>query len=581
MRGWVPGTLYRYEVLSEQKVSFRQKTEGAAAPSGMLFRIQGEWDIGVTVIEGDSIHARVQLRSPSFHLNVEGQGELAPEVQRSMTAALGSPFFLTFDRTGAVKLTHFERQTDVLVRGLLRALVASTQFVAPGLPGNTWQAQEHDSTGQYLAVYQRQAAARFEKRKQRYSHLTTPQGLQPLGLDIRVDVDSRITFELAEDLWPQSLQGSERLNVDAGESMPAAAHEHTVRLRLLKRFMEPSLLGAFAARQGAMDSSPLSSFQGLEPDPMTHYRQVLAGRRFEDMVKDLRALPKEERARDDARTLALEQLRALFMLEPAEALKVPELLRSGMEPLAASPMLGALSAASTPEAIRALVEIANDGSLPTDIAMDTVSALGMAGRPTHEGVDALRKLTHVNKEAIRDTATLAFGNAAFQLRDEDERGAAALVHELERNYRVANSPEQQALVLRALGNTRSPSMLATLEEALRSSSPLVREAAVVALRNVSEPAADALLAATLAGEPSSEVRRAAVFACSFRPLVPLLPALGQALRMDPVNGVRSDVVRLLGAHLREVPEIVPVLLWVSQNDSDPEIRHMASVFLNT
>jgi hypothetical protein len=75
---WVRGTLYRYELLSEQKVSFRQKTPGVAAPSGMLFRIQGEWDIGITAVEGDNIHARVQLRSPSFHLSVEGQDELLP-----------------------------------------------------------------------------------------------------------------------------------------------------------------------------------------------------------------------------------------------------------------------------------------------------------------------------------------------------------------------------------------------------------------------------------------------------------------------------------------------------------------------
>ncbi|HVJ21482.1 MAG TPA: hypothetical protein VM686_38995, partial [Polyangiaceae bacterium] len=76
-----------------------------------------------------------------------------------------------------------------------------------------------------------------------------------------------------------------------------------------------------------------------------------------DFIKLLRALPEEKKARGDALHGTLAGLLALFVLEPATAAEVPGLLRTGLSPDAVSPIIGALSGATTPEALHALTQI--------------------------------------------------------------------------------------------------------------------------------------------------------------------------------------------------------------------------------
>lgn len=579
-RAWVPGTLYRYSLSADQKIAFRKKKADAQTLPEMKFNLQGEWNVGIVSAAEERIEARVQLKLSTLTVLVEGK-PVAPEAREAMTRALELPFFISMDKTGLVLLTHFENDVDSLGRGIHRALVASSQFVVVGVPQNTWKTEEHDTTGRYVAEYSRQNPERFEKNKKSYTHLITPQGLEPMTGKIAIKVRAGATFELEKDLWARSLDATEQLDVDSAEELIAATYENTLRLRLQQRMYDPSLFNSFKARRAALSSAPMASFAGVHQDPLDQYRQVLGGKNFDTILKELRSLPKEPLERDDARAKALEQMRALFMLQPAEALKVPETIRAGMEPEAASPMLGALSAASTKEAIQSLATVMGDNSIPHDIRMDSVAALGMAGEPNRQGVDALRDMSRNADPALRDTATLALGNAAFQMGDKSERDAETLVYELNNGYRAASSPEQQALALRALGNTRSPTMMATIQEALGSADPRVRTAAIEALRNVPSLDADQLLSQYLLADPATEVRRAVVFSAGFRPLPPLLPALGQALRKDAADGVRVDIVRLLGALRGVVPEAMTMLAWSSQNDPNPEIRQMALMYVNT
>lgn len=580
-RAWTPGALYRYALNAEQKVSFRPTQPGAQALPGMRFILRGEWTVGVVSAEAERVDARVSLQLSSLTVEVGDKGPVAPDVQQNLATALQFPFFLTHDNSGRVTLTHFEEAADPLVRGILRSIVASSQFVVVGAPGATWTAEEFDTTGRYNAGYQRLEPGRFEKRKLSYSHVASPQGLEPLGGQVRIDVSARSTFALAQDLWTNSLDAQERVEVEAGQTMPPATYESSLSLSLLERRVDPTLIGAFVARRARLSSAAMSAFQGMEQDPMDQYRQVLGGKDFDTLVKELRALPEEPTERDEARSIALERLRALFMLHPAEAAKVPDIIRADMAPLAASPMLGALSAASTREAIQALAEVTGDRSIPHDIRMDSAAALGVAKDPTAEGLEALRGVAGEEDGMLRDTAQLALGNAAAQLTDTDPKGAEGLVGELTRDYRSASTAEAQVGALNSLGNTRSPSALATLEDALQSQDPRVRQAALNALRIIQDPRADQLLARHLLKDPAPEVRQAAVFASNFRPLAPLLPALAQALRVDPADGVRNEVIHLLGDQRALVPEALPLLAWASQHDANPDLRQAAAVFVNT
>ncbi|WXH29046.1 hypothetical protein WA016_02993 [Myxococcus stipitatus] len=570
-----PGTLHRHALSLMTAVSFEQQN------SGMRFALQGEWDVGIVSAKDDAVLVRVQLKPTTFTVDVEGQGPLAPEAREAMMAALSLPFFETRDARGAVLLTHFEQGVDELARGLLRSVVASSQFVVDGAPPEQWRTEEQDTSGQYVARYERVEARRYQKHKEVYTAAATPEGLQPLTGAPRMSVTGGATFELTEDAWLQSLQVRERLTVDPGEGLPRITNTTELTLKLLERRLEPGLVDAFTARAAFLNTSALASFQGQAADPLAHHRQVLGSRRLEDILADLRALPGDEKARDEARTRALEQLRALLMLRPGEAARIPALLRAkDLSALAASSMLGALSAASTPESLRALASATGDTALTADVRMDAVSALGMAQSPIREGVETLRQLVRSEDPRLRGTATLALGNAALHLSGTDARGSEALVQELANDYRGARDAEARALLLRSLGNTRAPTALGTITDALRSDSVRVREAAMVALRGIPGPDADRLLAERLMNDPVSEVRRGAVFACGFRPLEPLLlPMLGQALREDASDGVRSDIIQLLGQHRGTTPGALALLRWASQNERHPEIRRMAITYV--
>lgn len=582
-RAWVAGSLYRYGLLLDQKITFENKGQTPEAekvtPPGMKINLQGGWDVGVVSVDNDYVETRVQLRPDSFSVVVNERDQMEPNGLRLLREAIALPFFVTFDKNGVAKRTYFEKKVDMLGRGILRSLVGSTQLMIPGVPEDSWQSEEHDPTGKYLSTYRRQAKARFEKQKQVYTHMSMPQGQVPVGKDITLNVRASTLFDLGEDLWAESLDASERLDIDLGEKLPTSTNELKLSLRLQERGKDPSLLGALAARKNMLDSSPMSSFLGVHEDPLDQYRQILGDRTFSDVLEMLRNLPKEEGERNTAQSLALEYLRAIFMLQPEEALKVPELVK-GMEHASVSPMLGALSAASTPQAITAMSKVVRDHSLSKDVRMDAVAALGVTPEPNKQSVDTIRDMIRTERDPmLRDTATLAFGNASHQMGDTNASGAQALVSELQNDYRTGTTPDQKAMALRALGNTRAPSTLATIEEALRSPDTLIRESAVTALRNIADPAADRLLAERLLADPASEVRRAVLFAVSFRPLAPLIPALGQALQTDASQGVRSDIVQLLGTVWHSEPAVMPLLVWASENEAHPDIRAAALVYV--
>jgi HEAT repeat protein len=581
LRAWEPGMKYRYTLDSTQELSFASSQPGAEPPPGLLFRLRGEWSVGVTSVEGERVHARIQLVPFLAQVSMGGESRLAPEVQRSFEQGLAQPFFVTLDRSGAAHLVHFEPGTDILVQGLLRATVAASQHVLQGPPQQRWQTEELDTTGRYSAHYTRQSAERFEKSKLAYSHLVTPEGLEPLHDGPRVSVSSLTTFALGEDLWARSLQAREHLEVDPGDSFFKVINSLHLELHLLERSRDSSLLGAFAARHGQLDTLPLASYRGQEQDPKVALRQTLAGKTYEALVKDLRSLPATEKERESALSLALEQLRALFLLEPGQALLVHDTLREGgLEQTAASPLLGALSAASTPESVHALAGIAEDGALSGPVRVDAITALGMASTPTEEGVRALRKLSRDADPELADTAMLGLGSAALFLDGVNPRDAEALVHELASAYASTSNPEQQVQLLRALGNTRSSGALPILQSALSSGLPEVRAAAVEALRNMPAPRADQLLASVLLQDPIAEVRQIAVFASSFRPLLPLLPVLAEALRLDGSDLVRREIITLAGQQSHAVPEARALLEWSSQNDPSPGLRNTAVTFLS-
>ncbi|WP_141621475.1 HEAT repeat domain-containing protein [Myxococcus sp. AB036A] len=577
-RAWVPGTQFVYGLDAKQQLSFTQ--QGARAGETLTITFQGEFTMALVGGQGDRLDTQVQVRTARFDFQSDGRDALDAQARQRVLGHLQQPFYVTYTRQGAALLTHFEREVDPLTQNLLRSLVASTQFVKPLTTQTAWEAQELDVTGQYVANYQPAPGERqYERRKVRYLRMSSPQGLRPLAAGTHITVDATTHFGLGEEGWPETVHSREHVAVEAGPDMPTALADSEVRLTRSTVRRVPALIGSLELRRQHLGTSTLATQVYAAQDPKADLRRLVAGAKLTDLVGALRALPPGTASSGEETSQLMNRLRALFTLEPDKARGVPEMLRGEKDRNVYSSVIGSLSAASTPDAVNALAQVMADGQQATPTRVDAAAGLGMAPQPTQEGIAALRELAQSPDEDLRSTATLALGNAARNLNEQSPAEAAQLLHELGQSVATAPTPEARALRLRALGNTASPEVLAIIQDALRDTSPLVREAAIEALRLIPGAAADQLLAMRMLEDPAPQVRRAAIFASSFRPLPGFLPFLERTLRTDAVDAVRNDVVRLLGEHLPQLPGAVDLLAWASQNDPNSDIRHTALAYL--
>jgi hypothetical protein len=102
------------------------------------------------------------------------------------------------------------------------------------------------------------------------------------------------------------------------------------------------------------------------------------------------------------------------------------------------------------------------------------------------------------------------------------------------------------------------------------------EGAVRALRLVPAPEADQLLGATLRRDRDPTVRAAAIFAAGFRSLDPLVDAIMDTARRDPIDYVRAGAVTLLARDRLLSPRIDRALTDIASNDPDPGLRRLAN-----
>jgi len=583
-RAWRPGQQYVYGLEFEQRITLKPEQSGRPAgkePASTLRSVLGA-ELAATVVErgADRIFVQYQLRPTALSFESGGRESLDERSRAMMLASLQTPFYVSFNAQGAAVGVHLEKGVDLMSQNVVRSVVASLQVVTPPQEEARWPSQELDTTGQFEAVYQRLKGPReFEKKKLRYRMMATPEGLRPLGADARITVDGGATLVLDEDLWVESLSGQERVDVEPGQDVAPVVGEAQVRLRLRERRMVPLLVGAFTANKSRLYASALSVQTVVPEDPKAQLRRTLAGGTLKSLTSELRALPKDEDKRGLATAELMQRLRALFLLEPDSAAQVPELIRAERSRNVFSSMIGSLSAASTPEAVRALAEVSADKALPLPIRVDAIAGLGVVEAPTPEGVDELRRLSRDSQQDVRNTATLALGNSARSLNQGGDPAGEAIVRELEQSFRGESDPLKQTFLLKSLANTADVRALPAIEAGLRSDSWMVREAAVSALRLIPDPTADRLLTERMLGDASPEVRRGAVFASSFRDLRILVPVMAQALRSDREAAVRGDIVRLLGERRHREPMAMELLAWASHNDPSAEIRHVAGSFL--
>jgi len=267
------------------------------------------------------------------------------------------------------------------------------------------------------------------------------------------------------------------------------------------------------AGEGAPPAGPLFAPTAAPGDPRALDARLVAGA---DLGALLLAATEVASLEVEERSLLQRRLAALVRLEPGTA--------DGLAAaaLAAPPghdaedlLIGALGAAGTPAAERALLEVGRARRGEPRSLVSLLPALGQLATPSPAGAEflrALRRDPETGPEA-RDTALLALGAVARHAAHGEPALAARLVDEVTR----AVETERTELALLALGNTGAPEAAGLLERHLAAGRPAAaRAAATAALGGLPGERAAALLELALA-DADPRVRAEAALAWATRP----------------------------------------------------------------
>ena len=498
--------------------------------------LTGTWGVTYAGTDERGLVFRAQLR------------DAKAKVRGADVPFAATPYFFTTTGEGRVIALHFAPGVDELARNALTTLATSFQ-----VSRRCETCVESDSVGDYEARYVRSGTGLVRTRI-RYQRVVGEDAI------VAAIVKTGTTIELRTDGWPQSIAGGEATRVGTDDFGVTVDATLSLRHRATAK-----------VEAGWYEGLEVVTVDAAAPrDSRAADLALVDGASLSDLIA---ATVGEEDAH--ARGYQFLRIAALLRLD-GDAVRAAERSILANEP-ATQLLVAALGEAGTADAQRSLgtVLAAPIGEEPR---MHAAIALGLVSSPTPA---ALAALASTSRQAgdIGASATLAQGNAALRLRDEDPAAASRQVDELLSRFRDASTDEERVLVLRALGNTGDPRIVQAVEQALASTNVIVRAAATEALRLVAAPI-DGMLVARLR-DASSAVRSAAVFAAAQRDLAPYVAAFATAVRTETDDDVRRAIVELAGARIDEHAALRAIVEYAAANDRDAELRARAQALLAT
>lgn len=528
-RAGAPGLLHVYALTMTQELGFVAKQD-RARPDSATVKLGVSAELRMAYVGADGARRRLFGQLAAVKVTMDGSEAAA------LATELEKPFYVSTDADGLVRGYAFARDLSPLAQNMVRAILGQTQVAAR--PGGSYETEEDDIHGSYVATYTRSANGRVEKKKGRYSRIATATGVESADKTAHVETHGETSAELDDDGWVRTLVSKESKLASLGEQMPTASTRIAIEMKQTSTREDGALAGRFEREAGGLvQAGPFGA--GDEGASTRLADERLVGQR------SLSELLATARGTDGVSPRALlgEQLAARFRLTPSDAEAAATLV--GKVPVKDAQLLtSALASAKTVEAVHAIGAIANQKDVAVDVRAQAATQLAFAGPLAAEAKDALLQAMGDGSRDVRTSAAMALGNVAREL-----GGDPALVNELVQGFHDARDEDERIAFLHALGNSGSPEVLPLAKEAMTSESEPLREAAVSALRFLPLGEADVMLDAAVTTDGSETVREAAVDAMGFRIVERHAPALHRVLDADPSRKVKVEVFRIVSRAL--------------------------------
>jgi len=571
-----------------------QQITGEVQATHFKSSLQGELSVTVLGNRGEDFKIAFSLRDSVARLNVNGQE--ADQQAATIAADLGRGVLAIVDPTGKVVSLRFDAAAAEFSKTYGRAVLALLQFVLPKDPAagiRQWEASEYDPAGQYIARYEAEASpsdaattAIFKKTKIRYLELSdaSEQGKHEVPTVITPGGQVQAVFDLTGGHLV-SLNGTDsQITAIAGKTVGSS--ETTIKLNL-KETQTLSNQDLRAIRREGAQREKSAAAVPLFVKPSEHETELRIARAElrEDTTESLlSALDRAEAAagtRVDETTLFV-KFRALVYLHP-------ESCRAIAKTLSRADAAG-LSMRVLPAALKAVGSSAGQNAIAAAIRMrgddwpalsKLIPNLAMAESPTVTAVRTLRDLAAGSQvPEVVSTAELGLGIMARSLTSESPGRSAKLVDLFIKWIDAASSESETRLFLLVLGNAGSRRSLPVVRRFVSDHSPVLRSAAISALRFVDSEEADDLLISALNSESDPEVRLKAAFSLSYREMNrATFDAQRKSFEADADERVRVSLLDNLWKARQSFPEVVDVVRQAAAKDASKEVRKAASQLL--
>jgi hypothetical protein len=402
-------------------------------------------------------------------------------------AAVAAPIQLVHTG-GVLSAMAFPAAMPAPGRALLTAL--ATTFQRAARDGDAWTVAEEDLVGRYDAIYARTGDT-IARRRGAYTALRGPGGLsaKPAG-ELTATEDTR--FEVDAD-------GLVRARIVLDQQIALGDQAPRVDVRLRAELERTAIEWVPPSATALLPAGPISDHTDHAAVARSTDENLVDGATVDLLLAELARTADLDAAvkgvsKERARLLA--RLAAAIRLDPSLAAKVAEQIRAhAADRVEVELLAGALGSARVPEgtdALAGLADLAPD-VLPPASRATVMNALSVAQPVTSKSLGAL---TASLDSADHRTAVLALGSHRRRADEALAAQAAAAGQELLARYAAATG-EDRVLYAKALGNSGDPAAVGPLRGAIAGSDPVLRNAAVYALRLVPGPEADAILAGAL------------------------------------------------------------------------------------
>ncbi|MBM4361753.1 MAG: HEAT repeat domain-containing protein [Deltaproteobacteria bacterium] len=581
---------------NEYRYTLHMVSEADLAADEPMFQFDLRGKLAATPVELGVNRQVVALRLVEPHFEGSPTPEAAArfdEVRRELEV----PSSFTFER-GALRDSRLPQNASILTIGILRNVAASLQFAAPPGDTATWVAEEYDATGRYVAQYARSAGeGHFTKRKLKYASLlaeekpavkllpgtpalpafTASEGSVVLALGFPKSLQ-------AKEVLTTTLTGASELRVTTSFVLVFESQTTTppVDLRALEAATRPLSAGApYVHASGTFDLDA-SKMGRLGFDEIVSAIESVAKDKPEPTPAALngKAAPPDKVEAGEAwaaqRNRYFTALAATFRKKPETIPRALAIVRSPSP--AGEAMISALGAAGSEEAQAALVSLMTDEALNRKQRKLAGLSLVRTKVPT---VFAARELEKLLPDPFwREYATYGLGTYARRLGEtgnaaEKERLGQLLVGIL----KDSKDRPSRLDALAGISNSGYPGALASVLPLVANQDPLIRGAAVQALRLMDHADVDRLLIAATE-DADLTVRATAIQSMGNRtPTTALGAAVAKRALEDTTSRVRMQAVQLLVRWQSTLPELRNELKRVSERDTDEAIQRLAAAEL--